>query len=334
MPRAKRGAPVVGRILKIAVLGPSGVGKTALVRRFVYGMFPRDTQPTINLDYVHKSVEVFRNNETRTLALQLWDTVGQERYADVMTSMLRGLDGALVVYDVNDAYSLERAEAWARRVREFGAPVIVLVGNKIDLRVPSLREVTADMARDTALRLAVGMPLEASASSGAGVASVFETISTRILDEFESAPLRCGERAAEAAVRARSPSFSEARAIACTPVEDVVEFDERCLTPVGKRRAAIEIVGTAPGQGQGQGALDTVDMLEVPRSWAPLRSDRLERQSSAFKLRGVDVPRLVLPGATRIDLDVHLASFIVPTPRHSSPRPDSPSSSTRPGCAC
>lgn len=74
------------------------------------------------------------------VSLQIWDTAGQERFhqGSLGNSFYRGAHGALLVYDVNNASSIEQVAQWrdeclAHQENDSYFPLVV-IGNKVDLR--------------------------------------------------------------------------------------------------------------------------------------------------------------------------------------------------------
>lgn len=115
---------------KVCMLGAFAVGKTSLVRRFVEGIFSDKYLTTVGVKIGKKSVEV----DGRPMDLVLWDIQGEDAYAKLQTSYLRGASGYLLVADGTRASTLEKARELEARVREALGPVpFVLVLNKSDL---------------------------------------------------------------------------------------------------------------------------------------------------------------------------------------------------------
>ena len=74
---------------KIVLIGNSGVGKTALVLRFVQDTYLDDYPGTIGGSYLAKKITV----DSVPLTLQIWDTAGQERFHAMLPLYYRGADG-------------------------------------------------------------------------------------------------------------------------------------------------------------------------------------------------------------------------------------------------
>lgn len=121
---------------KLVVLGDSGVGKTNLVKRFTtvrlcishscsdaaQNTFTHDSETTIGAAF-----QVHREPATDT-TLQIWDTAGQERYAQLVPLYYRGAHGAILVYDITNRLSFERAKRWKVRFRILCTTILPFAG--------------------------------------------------------------------------------------------------------------------------------------------------------------------------------------------------------------
>ena len=48
---------------------------------------------------------------------QIWDTAGQERYHSLAPMYYRGAQAAIVVYDITNADTFERAKSWVKELQ-------------------------------------------------------------------------------------------------------------------------------------------------------------------------------------------------------------------------
>eukprot|EP00755_Sulcionema_specki_P033651 Sspe_Gene.101231::Locus_75825_Transcript_1_1_Confidence_1.000_Length_952::g.101231::m.101231/K07921/RAB34; Ras-related protein Rab-34 len=128
---------------KIIVIGDSGVGKTALIRRIVEGSYDPNYKATIGVDFLQQHYEVFGI----PFLLSIWDTAGQERYQAMTRTYYNNSQAAILVYDVNDSTSFESITTrWLPELRSVIHEKIplFLVGNKSDLvHYVSEKEATA-----------------------------------------------------------------------------------------------------------------------------------------------------------------------------------------------
>lgn len=69
------------------------------------------------------------------VTLSIWDTAGQERFHALGPIYYRDSNGAVVVYDVTDPHSFDKAKTWVKQLRNMLGEntCLAIVGNKIDL---------------------------------------------------------------------------------------------------------------------------------------------------------------------------------------------------------
>ncbi|OAY35947.1 ras-related protein Rab7 isoform X2 [Manihot esculenta] len=137
-------------LLKVIVLGDSGVGKTSLMNQYVYKKFSQQYKATIGADFVTKELQV----DDKLVTLQIWDTAGQERFQSLGAAFYRGADCCVLVYDVNVLKSFETLSNWHEEFLKQANPVLpdefpfVLLGNKIDIDGGNSRVVSEKKAVD------------------------------------------------------------------------------------------------------------------------------------------------------------------------------------------
>ncbi|CAN6346045.1 unnamed protein product [Urochloa humidicola] len=95
-------------LLKVIVLGDSGVGKTSLMNQYVNKKFSQQYKATIGADFLTKEVLI----EDKLVTLQIWDTAGQERFQSLGVAFYRGADCCVLVYDVNAKRSFNTLNTW------------------------------------------------------------------------------------------------------------------------------------------------------------------------------------------------------------------------------
>ncbi|XP_076822351.1 ras-related protein Rab-13-like isoform X2 [Clavelina lepadiformis] len=101
-------ADVASERKKIIVLGDSGAGKTALLKRIIYNNFDQ-TQATVGLEFGVASAKV---NGVHYTKLEIWDTAGSEKFRSLAPLYMRDADGVIMVYAVDDPQSFESLEGW------------------------------------------------------------------------------------------------------------------------------------------------------------------------------------------------------------------------------
>ena len=129
-------------LINVFIIIVARVGKTSLSTRFVHGAFDKQQSSTVDASYLEKQVQV---GEKR-VKMVIWDTAGQEKYHALAKNYYQGASGALLVYDVTDEDSFQRATTWYKElIHEIGkeAPII-LAGNKCDILNHTVNKEDAD----------------------------------------------------------------------------------------------------------------------------------------------------------------------------------------------
>lgn len=160
---------------KLVLLGESAVGKSSLVLRFVKGQFHDYQESTIGAAFLTQTVCL----DDTTVKFEIWDTAGQERYHSLAPMYYRGAQAAIVVYDLTNKDSFNRAKAWVKELQRQASPniVIALAGNKTDLS--NKRAVETAEADNYAAENGL-LFMETSAKTAMNVSEIFMAIATKL----------------------------------------------------------------------------------------------------------------------------------------------------------
>lgn len=174
-------------LLKVIILGDSGVGKTSLMQQFVNGKFSHQYKATIGADFMTKELTI----DDKTVTMQLWDTAGQERFQSLGVAFYRGADCCVLVYDVTNEKSFENISNWKdefliqANVKNPENFPFVIIGNKID--VDESKKVISDKkAQQFATNLG-NLPLfQTSAKEAVNIDQAFDVIARNALQQEEN----------------------------------------------------------------------------------------------------------------------------------------------------
>lgn len=163
---------------KFIIIGSSGVGKTAILKRLVEDTFSSDSQSTIGVEFDSTVIEV----DGQQVKLQIWDTAGQERFRSIAKAYYRNAVGVILVFDITERKTFDELSSWLNDVHTLCDPnaVIQLIGNKADLA--SQRAVTLTEAEAFASHQHMQY-LETSAKGGDNVREAFVRVASDILSK-------------------------------------------------------------------------------------------------------------------------------------------------------
>jgi len=171
-------------LLKVIILGDSGVGKTSLMNQYVNKKFSKQYKATIGADFLTKEVMI----DDKLVTMQIWDTAGQERFQSLGVAFYRGADSCVLVYDITDPKSFESLESWMDEFLVQAAPTnadkfpFVVIGNKSDLA--STRRQVSDTRAKSWCTAKNDIPyFETSAKEAVNVDTAFQTIAKKALQQ-------------------------------------------------------------------------------------------------------------------------------------------------------
>ena len=163
-------------VLKVLTGGDGGVGKTTLLHRYVEGKFSSETKMTIGVEFFLKELMI----DDQKVLLQLWDFGGQERFRFLLKSYVIGARGALLMFDLTRAMTLEKIPQWVNICRKENPNLpILFLGSKADLADDM--NISKDYIMSYKDEFNLYDYLEVSSKTGNNVESAFESVTREIL---------------------------------------------------------------------------------------------------------------------------------------------------------
>jgi GTPase KRas protein len=117
--------------LKVAVLGESMVGKSALAFRFIKNKFPKEHDTTIEDSY-----SIPAKIDDIQCQFEILDTAGLENYQAMLDTWINSVEGFILVYSIDNKKTFESIKMKYERIVELKREKIysiIIVGNKCDL---------------------------------------------------------------------------------------------------------------------------------------------------------------------------------------------------------
>lgn len=115
--------------VKIIIAGDGGVGKTTLLHRYVTGKFNSEFKLTKGVSFFNKDLMINRE----AYQLILWDFAGQIQYREILPDFIKGLVGAILMFDLTRIYTLNTLDYWVKMINKEGNIPTIIIGGKYDL---------------------------------------------------------------------------------------------------------------------------------------------------------------------------------------------------------
>ncbi len=165
-------------VKKICMIGDPAVGKTSLIRKFVFNMFDDVYLHTIGTKITKKVVNYEEENTKMTMVI--WDIMGQ-RYQRVLDSYFVGAKGAIAVCDVTRSETLDHLPDWLLSMNKISGKIpIVILANKVDLEDKKL---FGDQEVKFLANKYSGTHFMTSAKTGQGVEEAFHALGKMMMQK-------------------------------------------------------------------------------------------------------------------------------------------------------
>lgn len=160
--------------IKVILLGESGVGKTSLINVSVDFDFNENIESTYYNSFVRKCLKI--NNEK--YVINLWDTIGQEKFRSLTKLFFKDSKIVILVYDKANKKSFEELNYWNDEVKKILGDdddkyIKAVVGNKEDL---DEEEVDENEAREFAKRIKAKFTMASAKKNEKGFVNFLEDL--------------------------------------------------------------------------------------------------------------------------------------------------------------
>jgi Ras-related protein Rab-11A len=165
--------------IKLILLGDISVGKSSILGRYIDNSFTEDYQCTLQVETKSKIIDIDLNTSVK---MNIWDTVGQEKFRHLTKQYFRNCHGAIIVFDLTRKDSFDGVQKWIDELNDFNSNIpILIVGNKSDLIKE--REVNED-AIENFVRNKY-LYYDVSAKNGSNVSLAFDKIRSEIIEDLK-----------------------------------------------------------------------------------------------------------------------------------------------------
>lgn len=170
-------------VFKVIVAGNSGVGKTCLVQRFIDKRFNEGTKATIGVDFSLKNVTLDEEQLGSSVALQIWDMAGENRFRSILPYYIAGTQGLILAFDSTNPPTLTYLNEWLEVVDLYLTEKIpvILISTKHDL--PGSNNTAEEDIESFKKQNGISYYIKTSSKEGTGVDSAFEKLTQLIAKE-------------------------------------------------------------------------------------------------------------------------------------------------------
>lgn len=160
--------------MKLCLLGDGAVGKTSLVRRYVYDVFDDKYLVSFGTKVSKKSLMI----DDAEVDLMIWDILGQRDYESLHQAYYRGASGALAVCDYTRPETMRSLRSWVGSFRSIvGNMPVIILANKCDLEKTFQRPEVEEFGGSVGCKV-----IETSAKTGENVERAFQEMGAALLE--------------------------------------------------------------------------------------------------------------------------------------------------------
>jgi small GTP-binding protein len=172
--------------MKICLVGSGGVGKTSLIRKFVFEEFNDAYITTIGTKITRKELKLKHpsTNGEIEVNMLIWDIMGQKGFRQLLQeAYFFGAQGVIAVCDITNKESLKEIDGWVDSAFSVAGDVpVVFLANKIDLKDKATFDF--DELKKIASRYENSITFSSSAKTGENVEEIFQKLSAEILNKL------------------------------------------------------------------------------------------------------------------------------------------------------
>ena len=171
--------------LKICLVGEGSVGKSSLIKRYVFDEFDEAYISTIGTKISKKEIKIKHpvKNEECKVTMLVWDIMGQKGFRQLLQeAYFYGAQGLIAVCDVTNKQSLKDLDGWIESAFSVtGGIPLVFLANKIDLNDKA--EFSQEEFKAFISKYEKSIAYPSSAKTGENVEKAFKSLGIEVLKE-------------------------------------------------------------------------------------------------------------------------------------------------------
>ena len=167
--------------IKVAMLGDSMVGKTAICNTFMNIEFNDSNLSTIGVEKLESQITLKNGEEIKLI---LWDTAGQERFRSIALKSIKTAQGVVIVFDLTKKITFDNVVNWLKQIDEnLNNVSLVLFGNKCDIEKEKWEVTEEEVLQFAKIK---NLPyFETSAKTNTNIKEGFENVVNAAYEKLE-----------------------------------------------------------------------------------------------------------------------------------------------------
>lgn len=196
--------------IKMILLGEAGCGKTSIISRYALDRFDPNYFTTYSNTFLSKIFEYKGKNYN----INIWDTVGQEKFRSLTKIFIKGTKICLFVYDITNKHSFDELKFWLEQGKQIADKDVVfgMAGNKSDLIIR--QQVPDKIAMNFANENNIIFGLTSAAKNKSSVDDLINRLLIKYIENKN--PNNSEEVAEEAKIKLDSSAASEKKRDKCS----------------------------------------------------------------------------------------------------------------------
>ena len=117
--------------IKVILVGESGTGKTSLINTSIGIPFKENMVTSASNSFAPKEFQI----DGKKYILNLWDTIGQEKFRSLTKIFIKDSKIVIFVYDITNEKSFKELNYWITTIKDIlkDEAILGMAGNKYDL---------------------------------------------------------------------------------------------------------------------------------------------------------------------------------------------------------
>lgn len=172
---------------KVCLVGEAAVGKTSMIRRFVFDQFDETYRSTFGTKVTKREMKMQHPKDNRELniVMMIWDIMGQKGFRHLLKdAYFFGTRGIIAMCDVTRRETYDEMNGWMETALTVTSEIpVVFLGNKCDLEAE--QQIKIDELKNLASGYKQSEAYLTSVKTGYNVDLVFQTLCEKMLEDLE-----------------------------------------------------------------------------------------------------------------------------------------------------